>query len=145
MVLPRKYWEISLEHCHDNVTCGHNGGCKTFERVKASFFSLAKMRDLIKRWVSTCIICQRRKRRGAKPKAKLNTYLVGSIGERVRTDLMRPFSETDKGNHWILCIGDLFSKYYVSVGLPFPDAPAVTVSEAFIANRVAYFGIPLEL
>ena len=68
--------------------------------------------DFIKRWVSTCII-QRRKSPGAKPKAKLSTYLVGSIGERVNTDLIGPFSETDKGNSWILCIGDLFSKHYV--------------------------------
>ena len=38
-----------------------------------------------------------------------------------------------------LCV---FSKY---VAVPLPDATAVTVSEAFIANCVAYFGVPLEL
>jgi hypothetical protein len=56
---------------------------------------------------------------------------------------MGSFSETDKGHGYVLCIGDLFSKYCVAV--PLRDITAITVTEAVIANWVAYFGVPLEL
>ena len=61
----------------------------------------------------------------------------------ISIDIMGPFSETDKDNRWILCIGDLFTKYCVAV--PLQNITAVTVTEALLSQWIAYFGVPLEL
>ena len=142
LVIPRKYRETVLLNAHDQVTCGHNGGFKTYERVKLRFF-WPKMREHIRRWVATCNICQQRKGPNQSAKAPLQQYLVGGVGERVAMDITGPFSETDKGNRWILCIGDVFTKYCVAV--PLQNITAVTVSEALLSNWICYFGLPLEI
>ena len=73
LVLPRAFWPLAVEHCHDQVTCGHNGGFKSYERVKARFF-WPRMREFIRRWVASCAVCQQRKGPGVKAKAPLQIY-----------------------------------------------------------------------
>ena len=142
LAIPSACREKVLYSTHDHVTTGHNGGLRTYLRVREKFF-WPKMRDHIRRWVMTCKTCQERKGPVAKAKAPMSTYIVGAPGERVSTDISGPYSETERGNKWIICFGDLFTKYCVAV--PLPDITAPTVAEAFIESWVCYFGVPKEI
>ena len=142
LAIPSVCREKVMLSTHDHVTTGHNGGLRTYLRVREKFF-WPKMRDYIRRWVMTCKTCQERKGPVAKAKAPMATYIVGAPGERVSTDISGPYSETERGNKWIICFGDLFTKYCVAV--PLPDITAPTVAEAFIESWVCYFGVPKEI
>ena len=142
LALPKSLRDKVLVLSHDHVTTGHNGGQKTYMRVRSRFF-WPGMREDIRRYVGSCTTCQMRKSPPAKGKAPMKSYLVGAPGERVATDLMGPFTETDEGFKWIMCIGDLFTKYCIAI--PLKDMTAETVTSAFVSNWVSYFGVPLEL
>ena len=142
LVLPRQLWSTAVSQAHDHVTAGHGGQCRTLIRVRTRFF-FPRMREYVSRWVRTCKICQRRKGPTQKAKAPLQRYLIGAPCERVATDLMGPFTESDRGNKWILVIGDYFTKY--SVAIPLQDITSKTVAEALINYWVSYFGVPYEL
>ena len=47
-------------------------------------------------------------RKGPKqtPRASMQTYLVGAPFECIATDIMGPFSTTDRDNTWLMVIGD---------------------------------------
>ena len=86
--------------------------------------------------------CQRRKTQ-SRSKAPLQKYLVGAPGERISTDITGPFLETEGGNKYIVCFGDLFTKFVVAV--PIKDMTAVTVSDALLNHWIFYFVVPKEL
>ena len=142
LVLPRRYWDIALKGAHDAVTSGHSGVKRTLERLRAQFW-WPQMRDYVGRWVASCKACQRRKGPTTKAKAPLQSYRVGAPGERIASDLMGPFSETDQGMRFIMVMICYFTKLAVAVALP--DIQATTVANALLQHWVAYFGVPKEL
>ena len=70
LALPSKFQEVVLEHSHDHLTAVHNGGQKTYMRVRTRFF-WPHMRDCIRRWILSCKACQKRNRPSIKSKAPL--------------------------------------------------------------------------
>ena len=131
LVLPFTHRKTALEQIHDSVSCGHTGINKTLNKMRARFF-FPGMSSYVERWVKTCTACQQRK--GPRPKAKnpMQAYTVGVPCERVASDIMGPFSESDQGNKWIMIITDYFRKY--AVPIPLPDITADTIAEAFVSN-----------
>ena len=142
LILPRPMWEEALEFAHDTPTAGHNGVKRTLTRLKARFW-WPKMEGYTTRWVAACQACQRRKGPQKKAKAPMQRYVVGVMGERIASDLMGPFSETDRGARYVMVIIDYFTKYAVSVALP--DMTAISVCNALLEHWIAYFGVPREL
>ncbi len=142
LVLPKKFRHEVCVQAHDAGSSGHLGSEKTLLRVRARFW-WPGMRDYIERWVRTCVPCQRRKGPQAKPKAPLQKYVVGAVGERVASDIVGPFSETIRHNKYIIVFICYFSK--MAVAVPIPDMSAVTVARALLERWVCYFGCPLEL
>jgi transposase InsO family protein len=58
-------------------------------------------------------------------------------------DVLGPLPQTRRGNRFVLCIGDRFSK--LSVAVKIPDQTATTVANAFVEMWIAYYGIPLTM
>ena len=142
LVVPRRYREPILRQLHDSATGGHLGFHRTFSRLQARYY-WPKSRDYTKLWIQTCKPCQMRKGPRQTAKAGMQTYLVGMPFERIATDIMGPFTTTDRGNTWLMVIGDYFSKFAVSV--PLLNMTAETVSQALVDNWICYFGVPSEI
>ena len=142
MIVPRSLVSTVLQFAHDTATAGHLGVKKTRARVRARFW-WPKCRQEIRRYVQSCSSCQKNKGPSKRLKAPLQKYTVGCVGERVASDIMGPFSETDSGNRYIVVFICYFSKYATCV--PIPDITAATVAKAFLEHWVCYLGVPLEL
>ena len=127
---------------HDGKTAGHLGVNKTIERVKERFYWLGCSRDA-KDWCKRCGVCA--SRRGPRPalKAPMKTYNVGAPLERVALDVMGPLPVSDRGNRYILVIGDYFSKWKEAYAIP--DQTAPTVARVVVEEFVARFGVPRQM
>ena len=141
LILPQKLWKEALHFAHDTATAGHAGVSRTIAKLRARFW-WPKMGEFAKRWVATCDVCQQRKGPTKRAKAPLQKYVVGVPGERIAADIMGPFSETERGNRYILVIIDYFTKYAVAV--PLIDMTAEAVANAIIERWISYFGLPKE-
>ena len=63
--------------------------------------------------------------------------------QRVTLDILGPLPETERGNKYILVIGDYFSKWVEAY--PVPDEKAETVAQKLVTEFACRFGVPLEL
>ena len=70
----------------------------------------------------------------------MQKYNVGAPFERVALDMLGPFPRSDKGNKYLLVVGDYFSKWLEAV--PVPDQEATTVANAFIDGIVSILESP---
>ena len=70
----------------------------------------------------------------------MEKYIVGAPFESVALDMLGAFRKSDKGNKYLLVVGDYFSKWLEAV--PVPDQEATTVAKAFIDRIVSIFGVP---
>jgi transposase InsO family protein len=94
--------------------------------------------------VRSCPSClAKRLKRGPKRTVHLTIFPPIRPLEFVAIDLLGPLPTTTRGNRFVLCITDRFSKMCVAV--PIPDQTASTVSQALVDRWIAVFGIPLTL
>lgn len=76
-------------------------------------------------------------------KAHLKHYYVGAPFERLAMDILGPFPRSNKGNKFLLVVGDYFSKWLDAI--PVKDQEATTIAKAFVNRIVSIFGAPLQL
>lgn len=60
--------------------------------------------------------------------------------ERVGVDILGPFPESDRGNKYVLCAMDYFTKWLETYALP--DQKAKTVADTLIEGMFSWFGAP---
>ena len=70
----------------------------------------------------------------------MQKYNVGAPFERVALDMLGPFPKSDKGNKYLLVVGDYFSKCLEAV--PVPDKEATTVAKCFYRQNCVYVWSP---
>ena len=73
----------------------------------------------------------------------MRTYNVGAPLERVALDILGPLPDSDRGNKYILIIGDYFSKWTEAYAIP--NQEATTVARVLVEEFVARFGIPRQI
>ena len=73
----------------------------------------------------------------------MRTYNVGAPLERVALDVLGPLPDSDRGNKYILIIGDYFSKWTEAYAIP--NQEATTVARVLVEEFVARFGIPRQI
>ena len=66
--------------------------------------------------------------------------MVGAPMERVALDVVGPLPVTDRGNKYILVVGDYLSKW--TEAYPIPDQTATTVADKFVKEFVSRYGVP---
>lgn len=64
----------------------------------------------------------------------------GTVGSIIHLDLAGPMPRSESGNVWILGIQDNFSRYTLSVAIPYKTHKVV--ADAFIKNWIHIFGTP---
>jgi hypothetical protein len=100
------------------------------------------MRTDIQQWVLSCDECASRSGYNLK-KNKMKKYRVGAPMERVAMDVLGPLPRSTKGNHYILVIGDYFTKWIEAVCIP--NQLATTVADVLVNQFIARYGVPLEI
>ncbi|KAK3083233.1 hypothetical protein FSP39_017411 [Pinctada imbricata] len=142
LVLPPQLRSIVLKEMHDAPTSGHLGYEKTLARVKERFIWYGMSKD-VKRWCETCEICGSKRGKNRKAKAPLQKYIVGAPLERVAVDILGPFPRSEKGNRYVMVVGDYFTKWLEAY--PIPDQEAATVAQILFEKFISVFGVPLQL
>ena len=141
-VIPSNLRKDILHELHTKETAGHLGVNKTLEMVKDRFYWPGCTKD-VKDWCLACDLCASRERPTQIPRAPLRTCNVGAPLERVALDILGPLPDSDRGNKYILIIGDYFSKWTEAYAIP--NQEATTVARVLVEEFVARFGIPRQI
>ncbi|KAK7114676.1 hypothetical protein V1264_000698 [Littorina saxatilis] len=129
VVVPHKMRAKVLSTGHDTAMSGHLGQKKSRERIWQDFFWPGIVGD-IKRYCSSCDVCQRTMPKGRTRKVPLGKMpLIETPFKRVAVDIVgpiKPMSETKK--QYILVMVDFATRYPEAVALK--DIKAETVADA---------------
>ena len=142
LVVPLKLRDRILHANHSSPMSGHLGIKKTLSRIQRSFY-WHNMKDSVRLFIANCVVCGARKRPTSKPRAPLGEYNVGAPMDRVALDIMGPFPVSDKGNRYVLVVGDQFTKWIEAYAIP--DQSALTVANVVVHEFISRFGTPLEI
>ena len=142
-LISRELRPLVLRHYHDQKTAGHLGIAKTFSKLSRCCFYWPSMRESARRWVRNCRQCQRRKPPARSKRAEMVHYQIGVPMERIAVDVMGPLPVTERGNRYIVVVGDYFTRW--TECYPVPDHTAKTVATKLVDEFVARFGVPLEV
>jgi hypothetical protein len=138
LVIPTVMIESILFQAHGGLLGGHLGYSKTMSILRPRFW-WPKMDQSVKKWVSSCLCCQRRKR--PRPRAGLTQAIaVGAPFDVIGIDFCGPFRETAAGNRYVLTVTDFFSRWPILI--PVPNQSASVLVDALLRHVVTMHGIP---
>lgn len=138
-VVPMKERRNILKYCHDVRSSGHLGVTKTLARVRQRFYWPGLQGD-VRRYVSGCHSCSRRKGPTQKKRAPMQTEQAGVPMERTATYILGEFPESELGNIYIVVISDYFTKWTEAFAMP--NMESRTVAKLLVEEVVARFGVP---
>jgi len=140
IVLPKSLLPEVLEAGHDHHWSGHQGFARTCHRLLPRFF-IPKMRKFIKKYVSSCDACQKRKHKTIKSHSVLGELPVPEVPfAAISIDLMGPLNRTTSGKKYIIAAVDMHSRFLETQAVRNTTAD-VTIN--FILNNIVFrHGIP---
>ena len=118
-----------LKHMHEGILGGYLGEEKTLGRIRERFNRPGYHND-VSDWCKTCSECAARKTPAPKRRALRQNIKVGSPLQLVAVDILAPFPVSEKGNFYILVIGDYFTRWMEAY--PIPNQEAIPVSQVLI-------------
>ena len=118
------------------------GQDKTFERVRERFWWVGQHRDVME-WVRKCPKCLPKFKPSKLGRPSMTLHPVDGPWERVGLDILGPLPLSDRGNRFVLCVGDYFSKWITSI--PIPNQEASTVANVLLENVISVFGISKQI
>lgn len=140
LVIPERRRTAILLSAHDTPIGGHLGFTRTYRLIKSRFY-WPKMRRDIKRYVSSCLGCQRRKAPNTRKQGFTRSLPIAEqVFDTVGIDLMTKLPATYAGYKALLVCTDNLSKYVVAV--PLRNEVAETILHAFFNHVVAIHGCP---
>lgn len=143
LVVPQHLRRSVLHQLHDAPTAGHLGLTRTYDRVRRRFFWPGLYRS-VRRYVSACDACQRRKRLTTAPAGPLQSLDVPSEPfYRVGMDLLGPFPFSTSGNKWIAVATDYATRFAITRALP--TSCATDVADFLLHDVILHHGAPRQL
>jgi len=143
LAVPKELRGEVLRLAHDPPMAGHMGAKRTRERAWSSFYWPGMAAD-VRRYCSSCDVCQRTSPRGQVLKVPLERMpLIDEPFRRVAVDLVGPIQPaSDKGYRYILVMVDYATRYPEAA--PLKDVSTETVAEA-LWTMWTRLGIPSEV
>ena len=138
-IVPLRLRREVLKYSHDIRASGHLGMKKTFARARQGFY-WPGMRNDVRTYINGCEACARRKDPMKTKHAPMEITRSGFPMERIAVDILGPLPTTDRGNSYILVIGDYFTKWMECH--PMPNMEAKTVATILLEQVVTRFGVP---
>ena len=128
-----------LKRFHDSPYAGHLGTRKTIARIRRRYL-WPKMTKEIKDYIRKCEICAKRKALGAS-KAPLRPIPPPEhVWQTMAMDIVGPLTQTEKGNCYILVMGEYLTRFIITA--PMQNQTADTVARTFIKSVVLQYGVP---
>ena len=141
-IVPLSQRRIVLNYSHDIKASGHLGIRKTVARIQQSYYWPGLQND-VRTYVNGCEVCAKSKDPTKTKRAPMGVVQSGYPMERLAIDILGDFPVTERGNKYILVIGDYFTKW--TECHPLPNIEARTVATVLIEQVVSRFGIPRQL
>ena len=142
LVVPRRRRIEVLEEIHAGRTSGHFGVERTFRSLQENFYWPGYHRS-VEVFCAGCVPCLRRNDPGKISVPPLGLRTVGFPFERIAIDIMGPLRISDRGNRYVLVVGDYFTKWIEAYALP--NQEALTIATTLCEEFFCRFGIPNEL
>jgi hypothetical protein len=133
--------ESILKACHDDITAGHLGRTRTYDKVQQRYFWSSLVGD-VERYVRACRECHAKKK-GVKPRGFMELSHVEKPWDRTGIDILEPFPLSRKGNRYIVVAVDNVTKWAEAVALPV--AGAMEVADFFVHEILLRHGAQRSL
>lgn len=117
LCVPSKLVDQVLLACHDDVTAGHLGRTRTLSKINKRFF-WPKMTQQVTSYVRSCEECQNTKKPKQRPVGYLEPIRIQQPFEKVRLDIIGPFSFLNNGNRHVVIAVDYFTKWVIAKAIP---------------------------
>ena len=141
-IVPLSKRREALRFCHDIRASGHLGAKKTLSRARQNYY-WPGMKNDVKLYVSSCEACSKRKDPCPNKRAPMEIVRTGFPMERIAIDILGELPETDRGNRYILVLGDYFTKWTECHAMP--NMETKTVATLLIEQVISRFGVPYRL
>ena len=141
-MVPLGHRRAILKYAHDIKASGHLGINKTMSKIRQRYYWPGLQND-IKSYIAGCEKCSKRKDPIRTKQAPMQIVRSGYPFERIAIDILGEFPITEKGNKYILVIGDYFTKW--TECFPMPNMEAVTVAKILVNEVIVRFGIPNQI
>lgn len=142
LLVPKALRETVLVGCHDSKCASHHGQQKTLQRLRSKYIWYGISQDC-KKYVQSCKECNISKNPYLQPIAHLGQYHSGIPMERIHIDIIGPFTESVRGNRYIVMMIDQFTKWLECYGVPKQGAEQVAMS--LVEGFIARLGCPLQI
>ncbi len=139
LVVPDSLRSMVFDSLHKHRTAGHVGERKTIERVGERYW-WTNWREFVRISCKKCDSCASKKPPNKTPRAPMKTFNVGAPMERIALDVMGPLPLSDRGNKYILVIGDHFTKWIEAFSMP--NQEASTVADILAEEFICRYGVP---
>lgn len=142
LVAPTSLRGTLLEYYHDHPTAGHLGVSKTLARLRLRFF-WPKMAADVKRYVTSCSVCQFTKPCQRKPAGLMVPIVPQKPWEYVGVDFVGPLPRTPAGNAYLIVFVDYMSKWVEASAVR--EATSQVAAAKFVTDIFARHGAPKYL
>ena len=142
LVIPNNQRVEILQETHQGTCSGHLGQEKTLNKLKEMFYWPGHYTDVYN-WCQTCSTCATRKNPSQRQRSSLGTILAGYPTQVMAVDIVGPLPESDRGNSYIMVVGDYFTRWMEA--FPIPNQEAATVAEKLIDEVFLRFSISEQL
>lgn len=142
-VIPTSLRSFILRSFHDSPITGHLGEAKTYDRIRNRYYWLGMHRD-VQSWIKTCDQCGKRKpsRQPTRlPLGQLDTPTAAF--QCLGIDVLGPLPATTKGNKYILCVTDYYTRYPLAFAMS--NQRANTVAKLLVEDVFLVYGFPASL
>lgn len=145
LVVPRNLRSKIMREEHENPFNGaHSGASRMFGRMASNFY-WPRMRSEIKRYTTTCDICQKVKPRKHGPYAHLHSLPIPSRpGEVWTMDFIPGLPRTKEGFDNILVVVDKLTKFVILIPTTV-DITAQDTAHLLFSKVFTKFGVPREI
>ena len=141
-LMPAVLRKEAFRQLHENVTGGHLGRRKTYDKIRKRFYWCCMHKD-VSYWCRICSTCGSRKMPHRNAKAPMRQYNVGYPMERIGLDICGPFPVSKKGHRYLMVVSCYFTKWIDAIPLKSQEAQYVATK---LVNRfISIYGVPLQL
>lgn len=142
LVIPNSLKHEILVQAHDEVSAGHVGIHKCYEKIRTRYWWQGMFQD-VKHWVRSCIDCQTRKSPRNRHKAPLIPIPVEGPFHRLSVDVLGPFNTSLSGNRFIVIFNDAYTKW--AEVFPVKSVEATVIARLLVDEVISRHGAPITL
>ena len=142
LVIPRNLIDEILVSMHDDVTAGHLGVAKTYDKIRQRYFWEGMYKD-ITHWIETCKDCASKKSPKRTATAPMQSIPVEGPFDRMCVDVLGPLPTSELGNRYVVVFTDSLTKWPEAFAIK--SAGADVIAQLFVEEVVSRHGAPRTL